>query len=105
MPTSQVRAAAWCQRPGAASRPASPKTLPAPAACAGNDIACGQQDWAGKPAPWCRVCGGSAAVAAACDKAAGCVAYDMEGPACGYLKAAKGPTKAAAGFASYARVG
>ena len=70
---------------------------------AGRDIACGQKDWQGKPAAFCKICGGRAAVEAACSQRPACVAYDMEGAGCGYLKAARGPHKQAAGFSAWVR--
>lgn len=69
----------------------------------GRDIACGQKDWQGKPAAFCKICGGRAAVEAACSQRPACVAYDMEGAGCGYLKAARGPHKQAAGFSAWVR--
>jgi hypothetical protein len=70
---------------------------------AGYDIACGQKDWKGKPAPFCKICGGRTAVEAACNQRAVCVAYDMQGRDCGYLKAARGPHKLAGGFSAWVR--
>ena len=73
----------------------------------GNDITCGMRQWDNSPAPWCRVCGGEAAVKAACDKNPACVAFDMhtsgEFTNCGYLKSAAGPVSQNWGFASFKR--
>ncbi|WIA33777.1 hypothetical protein OEZ86_006890 [Tetradesmus obliquus] len=92
----------------ASSKPPSSKpaayTATLQANIPGKDIACGRKDYAGKPAAFCKVCGGKAAVQAACDARKECAAFDMEGSDCGYLKAAKGPFKKPAnGFTSYAK--
>ena len=64
-------------------------------AVSGHDIACGQKDRQGKPAPWCKVCGEREALETACDANPKCVAYEFNrvGKGCRYLKAAKGPLK------------
>jgi hypothetical protein len=71
----------------------------------GNDIACGQRQWNGAAAPWCRICGGQDSVEAACNRNVQCVAYDMESVECGYLKRAAGPLAAKSGFYSFIRQG
>ncbi|WIA11057.1 hypothetical protein OEZ85_011209 [Tetradesmus obliquus] len=69
-----------------------------------HDIACGQVDWQGQPTAFCRICGGIAAVYNACNQQRECVAFDMEGTDCGYLKSSAGPFKQPApGFSSYVR--
>lgn len=70
---------------------------------AGKDIACGQKDWQGKPVAFCKICGGKAAVEAACNARKECVAFDMESSDCGYIKAATGPHKQASGFSVWVR--
>uniref|UniRef100_A0A383V9A2 MD-2-related lipid-recognition domain-containing protein n=1 Tax=Tetradesmus obliquus TaxID=3088 RepID=A0A383V9A2_TETOB len=71
----------------------------------GHDIACGQTDGEGKPATFCRTCGGISAVRNACQQQPECVAFDMQGADCGYLKSSAGPFKQPApGFTSYVRV-
>jgi hypothetical protein len=83
------------------ARHVSPACTPA-----GKDIACGQKDWQGKPAAFCKICGGKAAVQMACMANSNCVAFDLEGADqyCGYLKSAKGPFKSPAqGFSSFVK--
>jgi hypothetical protein len=76
---------------------------------AGNDLPCNQRQWDGSLAPWCRVCGGQAAVEEACNRAAACVAFDFatqgEFANCGYLKSATGPTGSNSGYDAYKRSG
>ncbi|KIZ07453.1 hypothetical protein MNEG_0502 [Monoraphidium neglectum] len=69
----------------------------------GNDISCDQKQSDGSDAPFCRVCGGRRSVRARCDANSRCVAFDMETPDCGYLKAARGPLEPHEGFTSYAQ--
>lgn len=70
---------------------------------AGHDVTSCR--YTGNGSKFCRLCGGRAKVQAACDANTDCVAFDMEGADCGYLKAAKGPLKTTApGFTTYARV-
>jgi len=73
----------------------------------GSDISCDQKQWDGSLAPWCRVCGGQAAVEEACSKNPKCVAFDMANDGefirCGYLKSASGPVGHDSSYSSFKR--